>query len=130
MVANLEATIEDLYAVKGKAEIVNGEIVHMSPTGAAPNYAASEIFVSLREYSKRTKTGYAIGDNAAFHVKLPNRKSFSPDAAYHMGEWTGMKFFEGAPVFAVEVRSEGDLDQPANERWPRSAQTILRRARW
>jgi Uma2 family endonuclease len=115
MVANLEATIEDLYAVKGKAEIVNGEIVRMSPTGAAPSYAAIEITFSLRNYCKRTKNGYAIGDNAAFHVKLPNRKSFSPDAAYHMGEWTGMKFFEGAPVFAVEVRSEGDYG-PAAER--------------
>ena len=115
MVANLEATIEDLYRVPGKAEIVNGEIVHMSPTGAAPNYAASEIFVSLREYSRRKKSGYAISDNAAFHVELPNRKSFSPDAAYHMGKWTGMKFFEGAPIFAVEVRSEGDYG-PAAER--------------
>ena len=113
MVANLEATIEDLYRVPGKAEIVNGEIVHMSPTGAAPNYAASEIFVSLREYSKRTKRGYAISDNAAFHVELPNRKSFSPDAAYHIGKWTDMKFFEGAPTFAVEVRSEGDYGSAA-----------------
>src|SRR5437588_550572 len=110
-----EATIEDLYRVPGKAEIVNGEIVLMSPTGAAPNYAASEIFVSLREYSKRTKRGYAISDNAAFHVELPNRKSFSPDAAYHVGNWMGMKFFEGAPTFAVEVRSEGDYG-PAAER--------------
>ena len=115
MVANLEATIEDLYAVPGKAEIVNGEIVHVSPTGAAPNYAASEIFVSLRNYSRRMKTGYAVSDNAAFHVQLPKRKSFSPDAAYHIGEWTGMKFFEGSPMFAVEVRSEGDYG-PAAER--------------
>src|SRR4030095_3191163 len=107
MVANLEATIEDLYAVRGKAEIVNGEIVHMSPTGAAPSYAAGEIFVSLRQYSRQTKKGYAVGDNAAFRVDLPNRKSFSPDVAYYVGKWTGMKFFEGAPVFAVEVRSEG-----------------------
>ncbi|PYS24538.1 MAG: Uma2 family endonuclease [Acidobacteria bacterium] len=115
MVANLEATIEDLYRVPGKAEIVNGEIVRMSPTGAAPNYAASEIFVSLREYSRRTKSGYAVNDNAAFHVELPNRKSFSPDVAYHVGNWTGMKFFEGAPIFAVEVRSEGDYG-PAAEK--------------
>ena len=115
MVANLEATIEDLYRAPGKAEIVNGEIVHMSPTGAAPNYAALEISLSLRDYCKRTKKGYAVADNAAFHVKLPNRKSFSPDAAYHVGKWTGMKFFEGAPVFAVEVRSEGDYG-PAAER--------------
>ncbi len=115
MVANLEATIEDLYAVKGKAEIVNGEIVHMSPTGAASNYAALEIVVSLRDYARRMKKGHAVSDNAAFHVNLPNRKSFSPDAAYHIGEWTGMKFFEGAPIFAVEVRSEGDYG-PAAER--------------
>jgi Uma2 family endonuclease len=115
MVANLEATIEDLYAVPGKAEIVNGEIVHMSPTGAAPNYAATEIVFSLRQYSRRTKSGYAVNDNAAFHVELPNRKSFSPDVAYHVGKWTGMKFFEGAPIFAVEVRSEGDYG-PAAEK--------------
>ena len=115
MVASLEATIEDLYRVPGKAEIVNGEIVHMSPTGAAPNYAAMEITFSLRNYCKRTKKGYPVADNAAFHVRLPNRKSFSPDAAYYVGKWTGMKFFEGAPTFAVEVRSEGDYG-PAAER--------------
>jgi Uma2 family endonuclease len=113
MVANLEATIEDLYRVPGKAEIVNGEIVHMSPTGAAPSYAAAEIVVSLREHSRRTKSGYAVGDNAAFIINLSNRKSFSPDASYYTGKWTGMKFFEGAPVFAVEFRSEGDYGPAA-----------------
>ena len=30
------ATIEDLYKVEGKAELVNGEIVHMAPTGGIP----------------------------------------------------------------------------------------------
>jgi Uma2 family endonuclease len=115
MVAKLEATIEDLYALphEQKAEIVDGEMVLMSPTGAAPNFAAAEIFVSLREYARRTKTGVAFTDNAAFRVDLPNRKSFSPDAGYYIGKWTGMKFFEGAPVFAVEVRSEGDYGPKA-----------------
>jgi len=113
MIANLEATIEDLYAVPGKAEIVNGEIVIMSPTGAAPNYAASEIFVSLREYARQTRTGHAVADNAAFVVNLSNRKSFSPDAAFYSGTWPGMKFFDGAPDFAVEVRGEGDYGPTA-----------------
>ncbi len=115
MSTHVSATIEDLYKVPGKAEIVDGEIVHMSPTGAAPSYAASEIFVSLREYSRRTRKGYAVNDNAAFRVSLPNRESFSPDAAFYVGKWTGMKFFEGTPVFGVEVRSEGDYG-PAAEK--------------
>jgi Uma2 family endonuclease len=113
MSTKTEATIEDLYQVRGKAEIVNGEIVHMSPTGNLPNYAEGEVFISLRAYVKQVKRGRAISDNAAFVVNLPHRKSFSPDAAFHVGANTGMKFFDSAPVFAVEVRSEGDYGPKA-----------------
>ncbi|HKG47352.1 MAG TPA: Uma2 family endonuclease [Pyrinomonadaceae bacterium] len=108
MSTKVEATIEDLYKVEGKAELVNGEIILMSPTGYLPHYAGDEIFSSLREYSRSRKIGHVVSDNAAFVVNLPHRKSFSPDAAFHVGANPGMKFFDGAPVFAVEVRSEGD----------------------
>ena len=118
MSTKTEATIEDLYKVKSKAELVNGEIVHMPPTGGLPNQAAGEIFASLREYARRTRGGHAVGDNAAFVVDLPHRKSFSPDAAYYVGDIT-MKFFEGAPVFAVEVRSEGDYGPRAEREMER-----------
>ncbi len=114
MSTKTEATIADLYQVEGKAEIVNGELVHMSPTGGLPNYASVEITASLRAYAKRTKSGHAFGDNTAFVVNLPHRKSFSPDAGFYVGNIT-MKFFEGAPAFAVEVRSENDYG-PAAER--------------
>ena len=80
----------------------------MSPTGCFPGHAGDAITFSLFEYSKRRKFGRAVGDNKAFVVDLPHRKSFSPDAAFHVGADTGMKFYNGAPVFAVEVRSEGD----------------------
>lgn len=115
MATKIQTTIEDLYKVpeNGKAEIVKGELVLMPPTGAGPGYAGDEIFVSLREYARRTKTGRTVGDNKAFRVNLPNRESFSPDAAFYIGPDPGMKFYEGAPILAVEVRSEGDYGPKA-----------------
>jgi len=118
MTSKAAATIDDLYRVaeNAKAEIVDGEVVLMAPTGGDPGYAGDEIFVSLREHSRSTKTGRAVGDNKAFHVKLPNRESFSPDAAFYTGPNPGMKFYEGAPIFAVEVRSENDYGPKAEQR--------------
>ena len=113
--ATREATIEDLYRVDGKAELVGGELVLMSPTGGVPGFAGGEIFVSLREYGRRTKVGHALPDNVGFLVRLPKRRSFSPDAAFtRQAQLTG-KFIEGAPVFAAEVRREDDYG-PAAER--------------
>ena len=51
MSTKVEATIEDLYKVEGKAELVNGELILMSPTGRRPGYAGDEIFSSLRQPS-------------------------------------------------------------------------------
>jgi Uma2 family endonuclease len=114
MSTKVEATIEDLYKVEGKAELVNGEIVEMLLTGGLPHYAARQITISLAAYEKNIKNGYGFGDSAAFIVNLPHRRSFSPDAGFFIGQFT-MKFFEGAPVFAVEVRSENDYG-PSAER--------------
>ena len=121
MSAKIEATIEDLYRVpeNGKAEIVGGELVLMPPTGDMPARAGFEIAVSLRRMKGKTP-GRAYPDNAGFLVDLPNRRSFSPDAAWYTGPSTGMKFLEGAPIFAAEVRSEDDYG-PVSE--PRAVAT-------
>jgi Uma2 family endonuclease len=109
------ATIDDLYKVEGKAELVNGEIVEMPPAGEDPATAGFQIAVRLSEYAQRMGQGRAFPDGVGFRVRLPHRESFSPDAAYHIGPRTGMRFAEGAPIFAVEVRSENDYS-PAAER--------------
>ncbi len=115
MLTRSKATIEDLCNLPDnrKAELVNGKLVFILPTGDAPGYAADEIFVSLRDYAKRTGRGRAVADNKGFRVHLPHRESFSPDAAYYLGPRTGMRFFEGAPIFAVEARSENDYGPQA-----------------
>ena len=105
---NDDATLEDLTYTSGKAELVDGRIVAMAPTGGAPGYAGDEIFVSLRAYARRVQRGIAVGDNKGFRVNLPQRQSFSPDAAYYTGPNPGMGFYASAPAFAAEVRSEGN----------------------
>ena len=111
------ATIEDLYKIHGKAELVNGEIVLMSPTGYKPNRAAMNITISLKRHEEQHGGGVAIGDNVGFIVDLPHRESFSPDAAWHTGLLPQgdeeMDFVTGAPIFAVEVRSKGDYGSAA-----------------
>ncbi|HVF91344.1 MAG TPA: Uma2 family endonuclease [Blastocatellia bacterium] len=110
------ATIEDLYRVKGKAELINGEIIQTPPTGYLPGYAASRILFSLIMHEQTTKGGHAIGDNGGFKVNLPNRQSFSPDAVWYIGHPAGMKFVEGAPIFAVKAH-KGSSSKNVNKRF-------------
>ena len=116
MSTKVRATIEDLYTLRdnAKAEIVDGEIVLMPPTGDVPGRAGGSIYVSLRQHEGKTP-GRAYPDNVGFRVNLPNRESFSPDVAWYIGPSTGMKFPEGAPIFAVEVRSESDYGPLAEQ---------------
>lgn len=117
MTVKSRATLEDLYRVpeNGKAELVNEELVIMGATGMMPGRAGGEIFFSLRRHEEEHGGGYAFGDNVGFIVDLPNRESFSPDAAWYVGDVNSMRFAAGAPRFAVEVRSEFDYG-PAAER--------------
>lgn len=115
MSTKTRVTIDDLYKVEGKAELVNGEIVYMSPTGGMPGKASLRIARRLLDYEERTGGGYAFPNNVAFAVELPHRESFSPDASWYVGPPPDMRFLQGAPVFAAEVRSEYDYG-PAAER--------------
>jgi len=118
MVTKIEATIKDLINAPddGMYELVDGKLVRMPPTGFGPNLVAGEIFVALREYARQTGVGFAMTDGVAYIVNLPHRRSFSPDASFtRSAPENRMRFIDGAPIFAAEVRSEGDYG-PAAER--------------
>ncbi|BCM92185.1 hypothetical protein IAD21_04064 [Abditibacteriota bacterium] len=104
--------IEELMKVDGKAEIVNGRIVNLLPEGGRPSYAAGRIAAAL-SLCEQVGCGFAFGSNVAFLCDLPNRKSFSPDAAFYVGPEPEMGFLPTPPVFAVEVRSENDYGPQA-----------------
>jgi Uma2 family endonuclease len=116
MIARRGSTLlEDLYAVpdNGKAEIINGRIVTISPTGGMPGRAGLTISRSLFRHEEQHGGGRVFPDNVGFVVDLPDRKSFSPDVAWYTGEKLDMEFLEGAPAFAVEVRRKTDYGPAA-----------------
>lgn len=114
IVSNTSDLLSALAHTEGRAEIVGGEVVVMSPTGDLPSSASGAIYSQLRLYAK-SHGGRAYPDNVAYIVDLPDRKSFSPDASYYTGPRAHMKFLPQAPDFAAEVRSEQDYG-PAAER--------------
>lgn len=113
------ATIDDLYRVDGKAELIGGRIVRFMPTGRRPSRVAARIYRSLDDHAEATGWGEANTDSLGFRVpELPSgRESFCPDVSYYVGPLpeNDMRFIEGPPTFAVEVRSENDYG-PAAER--------------
>ena len=111
------ATIDDLYKVEGKAELVGGEIVKMSPSGFWHMRINFVILSSLKRYESDTGQGYAFGDGGGFLCDLPGRKSFSPDCSYYTGHLprSGHQFLPEPPLFAVEIRSENDYGPRAEK---------------
>jgi Uma2 family endonuclease len=114
------ATLDDLYRVEGKAELIGGRIVHPMASGHRPTKIAMRIGSRLDDYAARIGKGEAYSDGIGFAIRPPlssGRESFSPDASYYVGALpkNEMRFVEGAPIFAVEVRSEDDYG-PAAER--------------
>jgi len=110
-----EELIEELYRLPDniKAEIIDGAIVPMSPTGGMPSLVSGLIFASLLDYVRRTGRGVALPNNAGFIVDLPKRTSFSPDASYCVDQVIDQDFVNGAPIFAAEVRSKHDYGPKA-----------------
>jgi Uma2 family endonuclease len=116
-VTQKRATVMDLLKTEGKAELINGRIVEYMATGHRPSIVASRIFRKLADYADLPGRGIAYTDGIGFTVpELPSgRESFSPDVAYYTGPLptNPMRFVEGAPDFAVEVRSENDYGPAA-----------------
>src|SRR5438132_105951 len=116
-VRQVRATLDDLYRTPEKAELIGGRIVRFMATGRMPNRVAFRITRSLDDHATQLGRGEAYTDNMGFAIpELPSgRESFAPDASYYDGPMPAnpMRFIEGPPTFAAEVRSENDYDAAA-----------------
>ena len=111
------ATLDDLYDVEGKVELIGGRIIDLMGSGDQPSKVAFRITKRLDDYAEVTGRGEARADGLSYAVRelSSGRESFMPDASYYLGPRPSnrLRFVEGAPTFAVEVRSENDYGASA-----------------
>lgn len=112
-----KATLDDLYRVEGKAELIGGKVVELTANGFRPGEVAANISMGLRTFARNNARGVATTAGMGYAVpKLRSgRESFCPDAGYFSGTMPAdrMRFIEGPPTFAIEVRSENDYGPAA-----------------
>jgi Uma2 family endonuclease len=106
-------TAEQLFEMPGHEhfELVEGELLPMSPPGFDHGCIALDIAAALREFVLAGKLGL-VAVEAGFCVSHDPDTVRSPDVAFVRGERIpagGVRaFFDGAPDLAVEVISPSD----------------------
>jgi Uma2 family endonuclease len=108
-------TLDDLYDVEGPAELVNGQIIRRM-TGERPAEVAGNIYADLRTHTRKIGRGKALPADVGYAVPplSSGREAFCPDTSYHSHQAANrMRFIQGAPDWAGEVRSENDYGPAA-----------------
>lgn len=111
-------TEDDLLALGSDArvEVVDGEIVEMSPTGGLHVLIGDNVYRLLYPTVSGRKLGYLFSDSLIYHLSREGRRlvgSRVPDLSFVRwdqvpADWDLEKPFPGAPTLAVEVMSPDD----------------------
>lgn len=111
----MSLTVKDLEKVQHKlgdgyrVELIDGEIVLMSPSGYESDEVASEFSAQLRNWVRPRQLGRVTGAGAGFN--LPNSDTRTPDVSFVRAERLRLSprsFAELAPDLIVEVKSPTD----------------------
>jgi len=113
----MHLTTQDLENIQAhnpnyRMELVNGEVIIMSPSGYESDEVATEVARVLGNWVKPRKLGRVTGSSAGF--KLPNSDTRAPDVSFVQAERlrrSPRSFAELAPDLMVEVKSPTDSVQ-------------------
>jgi Uma2 family endonuclease len=125
--AKTDLTIDDLLALgfDARMEIVNGEIVDMSPVGGLHQFVGANIFDSIDSFAHRHKFGIVLFHGLLYVLDQDRRlrNAFVPDVSFLRkgsipADWDIVRPYPGAPTLAVEIMSPTD-----------SVEVVLRKVR-
>lgn len=113
-------TDSDLLRLSASAfvEVVNGEIVTMSPTGFLHSVVTGNVYDILRAHVKQHRLGYVAGDSLIYVLRRDAdniRIARVPDVSFvrrdSIPAFDFDKPFPGAPSLAVEVVSPSESEE-------------------
>lgn len=104
------AELLELPSGKSRYELVEGELITMSPAGAEHGEVAAEIGARLRNYVREHRLGKTYAAETGFQLGQSPDTVRAPDLAFVRAERvvSVRTYFPGAPDLAVEVLSPSD----------------------
>ncbi len=119
----MSLTVEDLENLQAKLgndyrlELVDGEIIVMSPSGYESDEVATRMAAKLFNWVDERRLGRVTGSSAGF--TLPNADTRAPDVSFVLAKHlrrSPQKFAEVLPDLMVEVKSPTDSLQKLREK--------------
>lgn len=111
-------TVDDLMALgeDARVEIIDGELVEMSPVGGTHHFIAGNVFRALDAHVTQNDLGYVVMDGLIYLLDAETehlRGAQVPDVSYirkssFPKDWQMDAPFPGAPDLAIEVVSPND----------------------
>ena len=102
-------------------ELVDGEVIEVSPTNRRHGLIATRLSGILGDFVRRQDLGFVMGDNVGFVLRRDPDSVRAPDVSFVDWDSASLdddldRFVEGPPTLAVEVVSPHDRSRETHER--------------